>query len=447
MKPEISPQQRIPFNTYLGRPLRIDSHNVNRVKLGTASVSVELDVSKPLLNETWVSFVNDEDPSIVDGFWQKVEYDDVPPYCSKCFHLGHKNDYCKRDLEKEQGLKPPYVQRRRQYRRVVNPTQPVPNNSVIDGKKKGVMNHVPSNNGASTSGTKDSDEVAQVRLKVVPITNLFTGLECINHEEKREYGEIWEDPFEARGESSRPETTLHGAMVIAGKLKVPNLDGFQALSQDFHEDMGAFCKEFSAPSASTSPRVSSIAREHGDVGLMMAEEDIAGQLAEKLQQVYKDSLEDVGVDIVPHDANISILSQLDKDIAACDEPRAVVTTEKAVLGDHRQYLQLKLTHLPTAKMYYITVVYVVCNIPERRVLLDALFNLQNISTPWMVMGDFNALVSGDERIRGNSPDPLSMSDFSQCIQDCHLLDVGFVGSKYTWTNGKLSQRLERVLSD
>ncbi|GAA0162883.1 hypothetical protein LIER_18883 [Lithospermum erythrorhizon] len=96
----------------IGRPLGIDSHNVNRVKLGTASVCVELDVSKPLMNETWVSFVDDEDHSIVDGFWQKVEYDGVSPYCSKCFHLGHKNDDCKLDLEKEQGLKPPYVQRR-----------------------------------------------------------------------------------------------------------------------------------------------------------------------------------------------------------------------------------------------------------------------------------------------------------------------------------------------
>ncbi|GAA0153432.1 hypothetical protein LIER_11674 [Lithospermum erythrorhizon] len=63
------------------------------------------------------------------------------------------------------------------------------------------------------------------------------------------------------------------------------------------------------------------------------------------------------------------------------------------------------------------------------------------------MGDFNPLISGDERIGGNAPNPISMSDFSQCIQNSSLIDDGFVGSKYTWTNGKLSQRLDRVLCD
>ncbi|GAA0174551.1 hypothetical protein LIER_27922 [Lithospermum erythrorhizon] len=36
----------------IGKPLTIDSHNVNRVKLGTASVCVDLDASKPLMKET-----------------------------------------------------------------------------------------------------------------------------------------------------------------------------------------------------------------------------------------------------------------------------------------------------------------------------------------------------------------------------------------------------------
>ncbi|GAA0182426.1 hypothetical protein LIER_42298 [Lithospermum erythrorhizon] len=142
-------------------PLRIDSHNVNRVKLGTAFVCVELDVSKPLMNETWISFVDDEDPTIVfDGFWQKVEYDDVPPYCLKCFRMGHKVEDCKRDFEKEQGKGPqaPYVHRRRLYRRVLNPTKAVqPKATVNDVKKKGPLDPVIVGHVTSSSGTKESD--------------------------------------------------------------------------------------------------------------------------------------------------------------------------------------------------------------------------------------------------------------------------------------------------
>ncbi|GAA0159626.1 hypothetical protein LIER_38904 [Lithospermum erythrorhizon] len=37
----------------IGLPLRFDSHNIHRDKLGVASVSVELDISKSLVTETW----------------------------------------------------------------------------------------------------------------------------------------------------------------------------------------------------------------------------------------------------------------------------------------------------------------------------------------------------------------------------------------------------------
>ncbi|GAA0183946.1 hypothetical protein LIER_31271 [Lithospermum erythrorhizon] len=63
------------------------------------------------------------------------------------------------------------------------------------------------------------------------------------------------------------------------------------------------------------------------------------------------------------------------------------------------------------------------------------------------MGDFNELVSGDERIGGNAPDAMSMADFNQCLFYCNLLDASFVGSKYTWTNGTVSRRLDRVISN
>ncbi|GAA0173775.1 hypothetical protein LIER_27323 [Lithospermum erythrorhizon] len=121
----------------IGKPLRIDSLNTNRVKLGVASVCIELDVSKPLVDKVWVSFEDDEYPDYNEGFWQRVEYDEIPHYCSKCFHMGHSVANCKRDFEKERmqatkgkmelGTKPAYA-RRRNYRRVYNPkaAQPIP---------------------------------------------------------------------------------------------------------------------------------------------------------------------------------------------------------------------------------------------------------------------------------------------------------------------------------
>ncbi|GAA0177619.1 hypothetical protein LIER_29728 [Lithospermum erythrorhizon] len=144
----------------IGKPLRIDALNTNRVKLGVASVCVELDVSKPLVDKVWVSFEDDECADNNEGFWQQVQYDEIPHYCSKCFDMGHSVENCKRDFEKERmqaekgkmemGSKPTYV-KRRNLRREYNPKDaqssktPKPADNVASTSAS-----APKNNDAST---------------------------------------------------------------------------------------------------------------------------------------------------------------------------------------------------------------------------------------------------------------------------------------------------------
>ncbi|GAA0164190.1 hypothetical protein LIER_19886 [Lithospermum erythrorhizon] len=59
------------------------------------NVCVALDVSKPLMKQIWVKFEDDNDPFVVEGFWQLVEYDTPPMYYDECQHLGHSKDGCK----------------------------------------------------------------------------------------------------------------------------------------------------------------------------------------------------------------------------------------------------------------------------------------------------------------------------------------------------------------
>ncbi|GAA0153347.1 hypothetical protein LIER_37660 [Lithospermum erythrorhizon] len=91
------------------------------------------------------------------------------------------------------------------------------------------------------------------------------------------------------------------------------------------------------------------------------------------------------------------------------------------MQNHRQRVHLQVVHNLTWKSSFLTVVYASCNVVKHLVMC------------------------GKERIGGNAPDTLSMADFNQCLLDCNLLDVGFVGSKYTWSNGTVSQRLDRVV--
>ncbi|GAA0179388.1 hypothetical protein LIER_42216 [Lithospermum erythrorhizon] len=80
----------------IGPPIRFDSFNINRVKLGVAIVCVELDISKPRDHSVWVNFEDEEDPALDEGFWQPVEYDFIPPFCVECSHIGHTQEACKR---------------------------------------------------------------------------------------------------------------------------------------------------------------------------------------------------------------------------------------------------------------------------------------------------------------------------------------------------------------
>ncbi|KAK4430795.1 hypothetical protein Salat_0841200, partial [Sesamum alatum] len=67
------------------------------------------------------------------------------------------------------------------------------------------------------------------------------------------------------------------------------------------------------------------------------------------------------------------------------------------------------------------------------------------ASPWMVGGDFNTVLSLDERSGGAAPSSVAMSDFNDAIADCALVDAGYTGSPYTWYSRRLRQRLDRVL--
>ncbi|XP_073121912.1 uncharacterized protein [Henckelia pumila] len=67
------------------------------------------------------------------------------------------------------------------------------------------------------------------------------------------------------------------------------------------------------------------------------------------------------------------------------------------------------------------------------------------SCAWIVGGDFNVIEDPLEHSLGAVSRPTCMQDFSEFIVDAGLIDAGYVGSKYTWTNRRIWKRLDRVL--
>jgi hypothetical protein len=72
--------------------------------------------------------------------------------------------------------------------------------------------------------------------------------------------------------------------------------------------------------------------------------------------------------------------------------------------------------------------------------------------PWLCVGDFNEITDQHEKEGGNIRKESQMEKFREAIDNCSLCDLGFSGSKYTWSNGHsdgsfTKERLDRALAN
>ncbi|KAJ4838073.1 hypothetical protein Tsubulata_040834 [Turnera subulata] len=66
-----------------------------------------------------------------------------------------------------------------------------------------------------------------------------------------------------------------------------------------------------------------------------------------------------------------------------------------------------------------------------------------VNGPWLVAGDFNAVLEGSERRNQIGHSGQANHLFVDCIQKTGLLDLGFFGCRYTWRGGSRKAKLDR----
>ena len=59
--------------------------------------------------------------------------------------------------------------------------------------------------------------------------------------------------------------------------------------------------------------------------------------------------------------------------------------------------------------------------------------------PWVVYGDFNEITHANEKFGWLDRDATQTWDFRECLSKCGLVNLGFVGQRYTWCNGRLGE--------
>ncbi|CAN1129858.1 Transposon TX1 uncharacterized 149 kDa protein [Linum perenne] len=103
--------------------------------------------------------------------------------------------------------------------------------------------------------------------------------------------------------------------------------------------------------------------------------------------------------------------------------------------------------------FFCTFIHAPCNLVDRTSMLEEVRNLQSGSTdPWLLIGDFNAICYGYEKEGGNGISASSALAFRNFIVSNDLMDLGYQGEPFTWSNKRLGlnqirERLDRGLGN
>lgn len=117
-----------------------------------------------------------------------------------------------------------------------------------------------------------------------------------------------------------------------------------------------------------------------------------------------------------------------------------------ILSNHRQFIHTSVTCLTSRRCCLFTAVYGSPNPSQREFLWSGLSQLPCLaSDPWLLSGDFNAIVSSEDRMGGARHRNSGCRSFRQVLQQKGLIDLNFVGPRFTWQRGNLMFRLDRAI--
>lgn len=120
-----------------------------------------------------------------------------------------------------------------------------------------------------------------------------------------------------------------------------------------------------------------------------------------------------------------------------------------VLCQSSQYVHCKVLTCDGKYSFVATFIYGANSHLKRQQLWADLHHLY-VVTPWVILGDFNAIKSPNEKVGGDRSWMPWMGEFNSCLQSIELVDLRFSGCYFTWSNkllgdAHISTKIDRVL--
>lgn len=121
-----------------------------------------------------------------------------------------------------------------------------------------------------------------------------------------------------------------------------------------------------------------------------------------------------------------------------------------VLGSSKNYIHTKVTSPISSVSWFLTCVYGSPTFAERRNLWDSISRLKpRNDSPWCCIGDFNDLLSQDEKEGLLPHSQAQINLFREFVNNNMLLDLSLKGCRFTWCNnraeGCVREKLDRIL--
>ncbi|KAH0772311.1 hypothetical protein KY290_016292 [Solanum tuberosum] len=122
-----------------------------------------------------------------------------------------------------------------------------------------------------------------------------------------------------------------------------------------------------------------------------------------------------------------------------------------ILEEDEQQITCDIGHNELQTHFNMTFVYAKCKDHLRRPLWDRMiFRAAESNKPWCSVGDYNVITSIEEKLGGVPYNMRKSLEFVAVIEACGLVDLGFNGQKYTWSNNRgiqqrIWKRLDRAL--
>ena len=99
--------------------------------------------------------------------------------------------------------------------------------------------------------------------------------------------------------------------------------------------------------------------------------------------------------------------------------------------------------------WLFSAIYASLRFAERTILWNNLMHTVELhSMPWVIAGDFNEPLNSADKLGGREVSISRSLLLKKCLDKCNMVDLGFLGSRFTWTNKRdahvlIQERIDR----